>query len=97
MSGAPLWLRLVHKLERTIGEPVESVVHSNAYFDTVAHATKLRRGAIDAVEGVSRRSLHLLNLPAGTDLRRVREQLSRMERQIEDLTDELERTRERAA
>jgi hypothetical protein len=41
------------------------------------------------VEGVSRRGLHLLNLPAGTDIRRVREQLSRMERRMNALTDEL--------
>jgi hypothetical protein len=50
---------------------------------------RLRRRAIGAVEGVSRRCLHLLNLPAGTDLRRVREQLSRMERRIDELHDEL--------
>ena len=31
----------------------------------------------------------LLNLPAGTDIRRVREQLSRMERRMNALTDEL--------
>jgi hypothetical protein len=41
------------------------------------------------VEGVSRRCLHLVNLPAGSDIRRVREQLSRMERRMNALTDEL--------
>ena len=85
----PLWLKAVHRLERAIGEPVESAVHSDAYFDAVAQATRLRARAVGAVEGVSRRCLHLLNLPAGTDLRRVREQLSRMERRLEHLNDEL--------
>jgi hypothetical protein len=83
----PLWLRVVHKVERAIGEPVESAVHSDAYFDTVAELMRLRRKAIGAVEGVSRRALHLLNLPAGTDLRRVREQLSRMERRLDEIHD----------
>jgi hypothetical protein len=88
-SGQPLWLRLVHRLERAIGEPVESAVHSDAYFDAVAEATRLRARAIGAVEGVSRRCLHLFNLPAGTDLRRVREQLGRMERRLNEINDEL--------
>jgi hypothetical protein len=90
MSAAqPLWLRAVCRLERAIGEPVESAVHSDAYFDAVAELTRLRARAVGAVEGVSRRCLHLFNLPAGTDLRRVREQLSRMERRIEEINDEL--------
>src|SRR4051812_5105103 len=82
----PLWLRTVHRVERTIGGPVESVVRSDTYFDTVAKVSKVRRKAINAVEGVSRRGLHLLNLPAGTDVRRMREQLSRMERRLDQLS-----------
>jgi hypothetical protein len=88
-AGQPLWLKAVHRLERAIGEPVESAVHSDAYFDSVAKVTRLRARAIGAVEGVSRRGLHIFNLPAGTDLRRVREQLSRMERRLDEINDEL--------
>jgi hypothetical protein len=88
-AGPPLWLKVVHRLERAIGEPVESAVHSDVYFDSVAQATRLRARAIGAVEGVSRRCLHLFNLPAGTDLRRVREQLGRMERRLNEINDEL--------
>jgi hypothetical protein len=88
-AGRPLWLKVVHGLERAIGEPVESAVRSDAYFDSVARATRLRARAIGAVEGVSRRCLHLCNLPAGTDLRRVREQLGRMERRLNEINDEL--------
>lgn len=85
-SNQPLWLRTVHKLERTIGGPVESMVRSDAYFDTVTKVSKARRTAIDLVEGVSRRGLHLFNLPAGTDVRRMREQLSRLERRLDQLS-----------
>lgn len=88
-SGPPLWLQAVHRLERAVGGPIESVVHSDSYFDTVARANRARSRAIGAVEGVSRRCLHLVNLPAGSDVRRVREQLSRMERRLNALTDEL--------
>jgi hypothetical protein len=88
-SAAPMWLQAVHRLERAIGGPIESAVHSDTYFDVVSQASRARARAIGAVEGVSRRCLHLVNLPAGTDVRRVREQLSRMERRLNALTDEL--------
>ena len=85
-ANQPLWLRTVHKLERTIGGPVESVVRSDTYFDTMSRLSKTRRAAIDVVEGLSRRGLHLFNLPAGTDVRRMREQLSRLERRLDQLS-----------
>jgi hypothetical protein len=98
--GRPLWLRAVLRLERAIGEPIEAATRSDAYFDVVAHATRAHARAVGAAEGVSRRCLHLLNLPAGTDVRGVREQLARMERRMAALSDEiaaLEHDRDAAA
>jgi hypothetical protein len=86
-SSQPLWLQAVHKLERAVGSRVESVVRSDTYFDVTSKATRARRKATGAVEGVSRRGLHLLNLPAGSDVRRIREQLSRMERRLDHLSE----------
>jgi hypothetical protein len=88
-SNQPLWLQAVHRLERAIGEPVEYAVRSDAYFDVVTVADRARRKAIGAVEGVSRRWLHLFNLPAGTDIRTVRQQLARMERRLNELSEEV--------
>src|SRR3954469_6815348 len=85
-ANQPLWLRTVLRLGRAVGGPVESVVRSDTYFDPVARVSRLRRGAVNRVEGVSRRGLHLLNLPAGTDVRRMREQLSRLERRLDQLS-----------
>jgi hypothetical protein len=88
-TSQPLWLQVVHRLERAVGAPVESAVHSDAYFDAVAQMTRARSRLIGAVEEVSRRCLHLVNLPAGTDVRRVREQLARMERRLNALSEEI--------
>jgi hypothetical protein len=85
----PLWLRAVLRVERAVGQPVESVVRSERYFDVVTKTTRVRRKAVGAAEGVSRRALHLLNLPAGTDIRGVRQQLARLERQIDQLSGEM--------
>ena len=84
-------LKLVLRLERAIGAPVETAVHSEAYFELVAELSRGRRRLTDALEGVSKRGLHLLNLPAGTDIRRVREQLARMDRRLLQISKELER------
>jgi hypothetical protein len=85
----PLWLRVVHRVERAIGEPIEAAVRTDTYFDVVAHATRARSLAAGTAEGISRRCLHLVNLPAGSDVRRVREQLARMERRLAALSDEI--------
>ena len=86
----PLWLRVVHRIERAIGEPLEDVVHSDGYFDAVAELTRWRARVGGALEATSRRALHLLNLPAGSDVRRLREQLARVERRLGQISKELE-------
>ena len=92
-QGPPLWLKLVLRAERAIGSRVESAVHSDAYFDLISELNRSSARLSGAAEGVSRRLLHLLNLPAGTDIRRVREQLARMERRIVEVSKELDEQR----
>jgi hypothetical protein len=88
-SKGPLWLKAVHRLERAIGEPVEAAVRTDTYFDLVTKATRATRSAKRTVVGTSTRALHLFNLPAGSDMRRMREQLSRMERRLNQLTEDV--------
>jgi len=88
-DNQPLWLRAVIRLERAIGEPIESAVRSDTYFDLVSTTTRVRRKVMGTAEGVSRRCLHLLNLPAGSDMRRMRQQLARMERRLNQLSHEV--------
>ena len=90
MSKGPLWLRAVHRLERAVGEPVESAVRSDTYFDVVSIVTRTTGKAKSTAESVSRRGLHLLNLPAGSDVKGLREQLLRMERRLNQLTENVE-------
>ena len=85
-ANQPLWLRAVIRLERAIGEPIESAVRSETYFDLVSTTTRVRRKVAGTAEGVSRRCLHLLNLPAGSDIRGMRQQLARMERRLNQLS-----------
>jgi hypothetical protein len=93
-KGSPLWLRLVLRAERIVGSRVEDAVHSDAYFDLVTELNRTKAELTGLVESVSKRIWHLANLPAGTDVRRVREQLARMERRIVELSKELDAQRE---
>src|SRR5687768_5346016 len=86
----PLWLKLVLRVERAVGGPVAAAVDSETDFDVVAELDRGTRRLTNAVEGVSKRGLHLLNLPAVTDIRRVREQLARMDRRLLQISKELE-------
>jgi hypothetical protein len=88
-SNSPLWLKAVHRLERAVGEPIEAAVRTDTYFDLVAKATRATMQARRTVVGTSTRVLHLLNLPADSDIRRMREQLLRMERRLNQLSEDV--------
>ena len=89
MAGQPLWLKAVYRVERAVGTRVEAAVRSDTYFDLVTTTQRSRRQATALAEGVSRRCLHMLNLPAGSDVRRLREQLGRMDRRLSAIQKEL--------
>jgi hypothetical protein len=99
-GGSP-WLEWIQRWERAIGEPVESFVRSDAYFDLMTQFTRARSKATRTFEGAWEQWLHLFNMPAATDVRRLREQLSRLERQVnriaKDLQDREEAAREAQA
>jgi len=56
----------------------------------VSKVTRVTGKAKGTAESLSRRGLHLLNLPAGSDVSRMREQLLRMERRLNQLTENVE-------
>jgi hypothetical protein len=86
----PLWLQLVLRFERAIGVPVESAVRSDTYFDLVTHANRTRARLTEVAQGMTEEWLHVLNIPASSDVKRLREQLARVERQLGRLAKEIE-------
>jgi len=88
-QNQPTWLKLVHRAERAVGDHVETFVTSDVYFDLLTHGTRASRRVLQAAESVSREWLHLWNLPASSDVRRLHEQLSRVERTLADVAKEV--------
>ena len=85
----PLWRKAFNRIERGVGGPLETAVRSDVFFEVVARTTRARGTVGGGLEALSRRWLHLLNLPAGSDIRRLREQLARMDRRLLTVTKEL--------
>src|SRR5689334_15749647 len=85
----PLWLDAVRKFERAIGDPIESFVTSEAYFDAMTRFKRAQAQVTGAVENVTNDVYRMFNIPAGSDVRKLREQLSRMERRLEAMSKEL--------
>ena len=88
-NGKPLWLDTVLRLERAVGERVESAVRSDTYFDLVTHANRAVVRMTQTAETVSKEWLHLWNLPANTDIRGMQAQLSRLERRVATVQKEI--------
>jgi hypothetical protein len=85
----PFWLDAVRRLERAVGTPVERFVTSEKYFDMLPQLRRAQAQVQELAVSATEEWYKLLNLPTGSDQRQMREQLSRMERQIEKLTKEL--------
>ena len=88
-NGTPRWLEAIRNFERAIGVPVERFVTSETYFDLLPHLTRAQAQLEELAAAATDHWYRLMNFPSGTDVRQMREQMSRMERQIEKLTKQL--------
>ena len=79
------WRRGFDAVDRRIAAPVEAAARSDAFGDALTVAWRLRGRAQREVEKQSRRALHLVNLPAATDVRRLSEQVAALRREVREL------------
>ena len=90
MSGPPRWQREVGRVLNLVGPPLEAVTRRDEFAIAVGLARTVRGDLSRRFERQSRRALHLFNLPAGSDIRALRNQIAGLERQIRDLGKTLE-------
>lgn len=91
MSETPLWRRTFNRVERVVGERLEDLTATDGFARTLATGADLQRGVRRRVEGVTSSALHLANLPARSDISRLSRQVTALQKQLGDLTAELER------
>lgn len=89
---------LYDTIEKRATPVIEDVVHSDRFSDVATTAMKLRKRAGRAFENVAADVLHTVNLPAGSDVRRLRRQIGELDYEIRRLRLELaERATEKEA
>jgi len=91
MSDKPAWRRTYDAVETTVSPWVETVVHTSQFASTTALVARTRRRVGDQVNGVAARVLHLFNLPARTDIQRLRRQVGAVDREVRRLNLQLDR------
>ncbi len=75
MSDRPFWRRLYDDVERAVAPPLEQVVHSPEFAQVSAWTMQATAVLRDQVSGTAAKVWHLVNLPAGTDVQRLRAQV----------------------
>ena len=91
MSEISDWRRAFDAVERNVSPRVEALVHSDEFAQMTAVIARTRRLAGNRVNGISARVWHLMNLPASTDLQRLRMQVGGLDREVRRLSLQLDR------
>jgi hypothetical protein len=88
---APRWRVGFDLVERQVAPRLQSVLQSEPFAVAVGLAAQARRRVQQEAARSSRRVLHQLNLPAGSDVNRILTELGQLRQQVRQLRDELDR------
>src|SRR4051794_17972806 len=79
-------LTAVSKVDAAGAPTLPSLVQHEVVGLAMAVAVRLRRGLAQRAERTSRHVLHAMNLPAGSDVRRLLAQMAMVEREVRELS-----------
>jgi hypothetical protein len=91
--ATPLWRQAFDAAERRVTPHAENLVRTPGFVTGVTLVRRAQVLARDTARGVSARAWHLVNLPAGSDLARLRAQIGALDREVRRLTVQLENDR----
>ena len=91
MTDLPGWRRAFDAVERNVSPRVETLVHSDEFARMTAVIARSRRLAGNRANAIAARVWHLMNLPAGTNFRRLRMQVGALDREVRRLSLQLDR------
>lgn len=96
MSEPPLWRQAFDAVERRVTPRAEEFVRTETFAVGAALTRRAVTLARDTARGATTRFWHLVDLPAGTDVNRLRAQVGALDREVRRLTLQLEAERRRA-
>jgi hypothetical protein len=89
----PAWRQGFDAVERHVAPRIEAAVQSEQFAIAVGLAARVQRAVEGEMARTTRRVLHRLNLPAGTDVSRILNEIGQLRVQVRALTAELEEAR----
>lgn len=84
-SDRPTWRRMFNTWEQAVSPGLEELTASPGFQDLLAIGARVNAGIASEAERMTRQWLHLWNLPAATDIRRLRQQVASLERELKVL------------
>ncbi len=93
MTSKPGWRRVYDTVERTVAPPAEVFVRSGEFAKLAAAVVGVRRTVGRGVNGATAMAWHLVNLPARSDVQRLRVQIGALDRDVRRLSSQLEQSR----
>jgi hypothetical protein len=93
--GSPLWRQAFDAAERQVTPRADRLVRTEAFAVGASLVRRAQTLARSSAQEVTARAWHLLNLPAGSDVNRLRTQIGALDREVRRLTVQLELERRR--
>jgi hypothetical protein len=93
----PLWRQAFDAAERAVSPRAESLVRTPSFHVGVALLRRTEGVLRGSVRNATARAWHLVNLPAGSDVSRLRAQIGALDREVRRLGLQLEAERRRSA
>ncbi len=86
MTDKPLWRQAYDAVERVVAPRAEELVRTEEFAHTTAWTAGARSALRNQINAISGGLWHLVNLPAGTDIQRLRAQVGELDREVRRLT-----------
>jgi hypothetical protein len=97
VTDTPLWRQAFDAAEKRVTPHAEQLVRTPGFAVGVALYSRARSAARGTARGLTARAWHLINLPAGSDVSRLRAQVGALDREVRRLTVQLESERRSGA
>jgi hypothetical protein len=94
-APAPRWRQVFDAAERAVAPRAEAFVRTSTFAVGTALVRRAHTVVTDSARGLTARAWHLVNLPAGSDVSRLRAQIGALDREVRRLSLQLEQQRRR--
>src|SRR3954454_15746174 len=90
----PMWRQGFDAVEATVTPRLEGLVNSEPFHVATGLVASLQRNVQQRAERTMRRGLHLSNLPAGSDVTRILNEIGKLQRDVRELARRIDEQRE---